>query len=262
MTATKKRLFRIERYAQPLSGSGKSIPLESSPSGDDRLVEAIDELKRLMLEQKQELKAIASNQQKTPNVPHSPVQESFAVEELRKERKEAEKLKIELKEIYDAIELTKREILTIHQSGVNGMEMSRVSDELGAIVTGTEKATEDILAAAEEIDNRAGNLSAALISESQQNMACDIQDNVVKIFEACNFQDLTGQRITKVIRAFLFVEQRVIKMMEIWGGIESFENVTPQNLPHRKGDGELLNGPALESDADIASQADIDALFD
>ncbi|RMF05696.1 MAG: hypothetical protein D6773_04985, partial [Alphaproteobacteria bacterium] len=89
-----------------------------------------------------------------------------------------------------------------------------------------------------------------------------IQELVVQIFEACNFQDLTGQRITKVVRAFQFIEERVTRMMEIWGGIESFKEIEVVDPPKRDGDAALLNGPALETDEDVASQDDIDALFD
>ncbi|TPQ51745.1 hypothetical protein C2U72_06765, partial [Prosthecomicrobium hirschii] len=128
-----------------------------------------------------------------------------------------------------------------------------------AVVFGTEGATEQILAAAERIDNQSAVLASSLKGESQA-VATDIQDQVVQIFEACNFQDLTGQRITKVVNTLRFVEERIIRMMEIWGGIDSFKDIEVE-LEHRMGDQALLNGPALETDNGIASQDDIDALF-
>src|SRR3954451_18253607 len=106
---------------------------------------------------------------------------------------ELQKLKGEMDLIYEAINRTKQEMATLHVSGFNGPEMSRVTGELGAVVGGTEHATQIILEAAEEIDQNASNLAAYLKSETQQGLAQDIQDRVVKIFEACNFQDLTGQ---------------------------------------------------------------------
>lgn len=182
-----------------------------------------------------------------------------ALEAMRREHQEAMKIKVELDAMYEAIHKTKREIATLHVSGCNGRELSRVTDELDAVVYGTEGATEQILAAAEAIDNQAAVLAATLKGENQ-NVATDIQDQVVQIFEACNFQDLTGQRITKVVNTLRFVEERIIRMMEIWGGIESFRDIEIE-LEHRMGDQSLLNGPALGSDQDIASQDDIDALF-
>jgi len=182
-----------------------------------------------------------------------------AFEQLRRDQAEAQQIKAEMDLIYEAINRTKREIATLHVSGCNGQELSRVSNELDAVVLGTENATETILSAAEAIDERAATLSAKL-KGSDQGLANDIQEHTVQIFEACNFQDLTGQRVTKVVSTLRFVEERIIKMMEIWGGVDKFKEIEIE-LEHRLGDQALLNGPALENDTGIASQDDIDALF-
>ncbi len=182
-----------------------------------------------------------------------------AIAQIRKDHEEAMKIKYELESMYEAISKTKREIATLHVSGCNGHELSRVTDELDAVVGGTEQATETILEAAEIIDDRSNSLTAALTGLNR-GLAQDIQDNIVLVFEACNFQDLTGQRITKVVNTLRFVEERIVKMMEIWGGAEKFKDIEVE-LEHRMGDQGLLNGPSLNSDMDIASQDDIDALF-
>ena len=91
-------------------------------------------------------------------------------------------------------------------------------------------------------------------------MAADIQERVLQIYEACNFQDLTGQRITKVVNVLRFIEDRVNRMMEIWGGMEAFASIESDESLRRVGDAALLNGPALPN-ADQATQDDIDALF-
>jgi chemotaxis protein CheZ len=182
-----------------------------------------------------------------------------AIAQIRKDHEEAMKIKYELESMYEAINRTKREIATLHVSGCNGHELSRVTDELDAVVDGTEQATETILEAAEIIDDRANSLTATLTGLNR-GMAQDIQDNIILVFEACNFQDLTGQRITKVVNTLRFVEERILKMMEIWGGAEKFKDIEVE-LDHRMGDQGLLNGPSLVNDMDIASQDDIDALF-
>lgn len=174
---------------------------------------------------------------------------------------EARKLKVELDEIYEAINRTKKELATLHTSGFQGPEMSRVTDELDAIVSGTEGATETILAAAEDIDQMSSTLVAKLHDAADQGLADDIQQRVIMIFEACNFQDLTGQRITKVVNTLRFIEDRIVRMMEIWGGMEGFEDIEPDMMAKPEGDAALLNGPALAADLDRASQDDIDALF-
>ena len=183
------------------------------------------------------------------------------VNEFKKELSEAAKLKAELDTIYEAIAQTKKEIATLHHTtGGDGEEMLRVTNELDAVVSGTEGATETILSAAEFIDETANTLSAHLDGR-EKDMANDIQERIVQIFEACNFQDLTGQRINKVVGTLRFIEDRITEMMDIWGGIETFKSMEVTKRDARTGDEALLNGPSLETDMDVATQDDIDALF-
>jgi chemotaxis protein CheZ len=183
------------------------------------------------------------------------------IESYKAQIAEAQKLKAELDIIQEAITRTKHEIATLHVTGFEGPEMARVTDELDAIVSGTEQATENILAAAEYIDQTAGNLGAALKFEQNKQSVQDIQDHVIRIFEACNFQDLTGQRITKVVATLKFIETHIVRMIDIWGGMEAFKDMTPDAIAERDGDRRLLNGPKLEEEAGHVSQDDIDALF-
>jgi chemotaxis protein CheZ len=84
---------------------------------------------------------------------------------------------------------------------------------------------------------------------------------VVKIFEACNFQDLTGQRITKVVATLKFIETHIVRMMEIWGGLDAFKDIEAEKIAERTGDAALLNGPKVDGEVGHASQDDIDSLF-
>jgi len=174
---------------------------------------------------------------------------------------EAAKLKGELDLIHDAINKTKQEIATVHITGFEGPEMARVTNELDAIVGGTERATETILSSAEDIDQMTSTLVARLKDEQNQALVADVQDRVIKIFEACNFQDLTGQRITKVVATLKFIETHIVRMMEIWGGLDAFKDIEAEKMDKREGDAGLVNGPRLEGEAGHASQDDIDALF-
>ena len=183
------------------------------------------------------------------------------IEGYRNEIAEAHKLKAELDLIYDAINKTKHEIATLHVSGFEGPEMARVTHELDAIIGGTAQATDRILSAAEFIDQSANTLSASLKAEHEQALTQDIRERVVEMFEACNFQDLTGQRVGKVVATLKFIEQHIVRMMDIWGGIESFKDLRPEAMTERAGEKKLLNGPRLETDIGHASQDEIDALF-
>jgi len=184
------------------------------------------------------------------------------LETYRAQIEQCEKLKIELDLIHDAITRTKREIAVLHGKSFNGEEMAKVNGELGAVVGGTEQATQQILEAAESIDQAASALAKVNSPDQQKILSEEIQERVVSIFEACNFQDLTGQRISKVMTTMKFIEQHIYEMMEIWGGVDAIKAHAPPIVDHREGDAKLLNGPRLDGDAGHASQDDIDALFD
>lgn len=179
----------------------------------------------------------------------------------RAQIEQCEKLKIELDLIHDAITRTKQEIAVLHGKSFEGDEMAKVNGELGAVVGGTEEATQQILAAAEAIDNASTALGKVTSPDQQKQMLEEIGDNVVAIFEACNFQDLTGQRISKVMTTMKFIENRITAMMDIWGGVDEIKAHAPAKVDDRGEDEKLLNGPKLDGDIGHASQDDIDAMF-
>src|SRR5205085_6891646 len=121
------------------------------------------------------------------------------LETYRAQIEQCEKLKVELDLIHNAINRTKREIAVLHGKSFDGNEMAKVTGELGAVVGGTEEATQQILEAAEAIDEAASSITKTNSAEMQARFSQDIQERVVTIYESCNFQDLTGQRISKVM---------------------------------------------------------------
>jgi chemotaxis protein CheZ len=180
----------------------------------------------------------------------------------RAQIEQCEKLKVELDLIHDAISRTKREIAVLHGNSFNGEEMAKVNGELGAVVGGTEQATQQILEAAESIDQAASAMASIATPDQHKRLSEEIQERVVSIFEACNFQDLTGQRIKKVMDTMKFIENHITVMMDIWGGVDAIKAHAPAYVDTREGDARLLNGPKTEGDIGHASQDDIDALFD
>jgi chemotaxis protein CheZ len=179
----------------------------------------------------------------------------------RAQIEQCEKLKIELDLIHNAINQTKREIAVLHTKSFNGEEMAKVNGELGAVVGGTEEATQQILEAAEAIDQAASAMTKVNSPDQLKLISEEIQERVVSVFEACNFQDLTGQRINKVMMTMKFIENHIVTMMDIWGGVDAIKAHAPSIIDHREGDAKLLNGPKLDHDPGHASQDDIDALF-
>ncbi|MGD9923356.1 MAG: protein phosphatase CheZ, partial [Pseudorhodoplanes sp.] len=154
---------------------------------------------------------------------------------------EVRRLKIELDVIGGAIKQTRSEIVSLQDQGFDSARVARVTKELEAVFDDTSGATDRILKAAEEIDQNAHALAGLLKGGHEQGLAQDIQDQVTSIFEACNFHDLTGQRITKVADMLKLVEEHLARMMEIWSVIERF-NVEAAQSAAGNLDG-LLNGP-------------------
>jgi chemotaxis protein CheZ len=171
------------------------------------------------------------------------------------------KLKGETDSIHRAISRTMQELASLHFGTFGNAGKGRASRELDAVVDSTERATQQILEAAEIIDEAANTLSASVKHVQEQALASDIRDHVVRIFEACNFQDLSGQRIAKVLATLTFVEDRVARMLEIWGGRDALKDYAAGALVEPATETKLVSGPKLSGDAGHVSQEEIDAMF-
>ncbi|MFN3075486.1 MAG: protein phosphatase CheZ [Alphaproteobacteria bacterium] len=169
-------------------------------------------------------------------------------------------LRTELQELVQNIQETKQEIAALRPPSSHDDRLVVVSNELDAVVAATEAATDEILGSAEQIDALASRILAQEVDAHTRQVADEIKEKVIAIFESCNFQDITGQRITKVVNTLKYVEQRIEAMIEIWGR-ESFEVLPVRSghatLEEEDPDAKLLNGPQLQA----ASQEDIDSLF-
>jgi chemotaxis protein CheZ len=170
-------------------------------------------------------------------------------------------LKTETDSIHRAISRTMQELASLHFGAFGNAGHGRASRELDAVVEGSERATQQILEAAESIDEAANTLSASLKHEQDQALASDIRDHVVRIFEASNFQDLSGQRIAKVLATLAFVEDRVARMLEIWGGHDAVKDYAAATPAARSVESLLAGGPKLTGDCGHISQQEIDAMF-
>jgi chemotaxis protein CheZ len=168
--------------------------------------------------------------------------------------------KSEARAVHEAIARIKQEIVALRVGPFEGGP-GRASRELDAVAAGTERATQQIITAAENIEDAAATLAACLQHGQQKALAQDISDHVIRIFEACNFQDLSGQRINKVVETLSFIERRVEGMLESWSSLAAFSEDTIAAVVARCHDSERLQGPKLDGDRGHASQEEIDALF-
>lgn len=150
---------------------------------------------------------------------------------------------------------TRAEIAAIQAETIQGEHIPNATDQLDEVVSATEDATNKIMDCCDHISTIAGEVAG--------ENGTKLMDEVTKIYEACNFQDLTGQRITKVVRTLKHIESQIQTLTQ------SLEQV---GFSFKKGSGEriqvsqaedpdkhLLNGPQAENVA--IKQDDIDKLF-
>ncbi len=167
----------------------------------------------------------------------------------RERRPDADRIRLDIGEMKDAIERTKLEIAQIKSDGRSPLSrFDRASNELDAIVEQTEGATSEILGSAEKIQELAWTMREAGVD----NALCDdIENLTTNIYMACSFQDLTGQRTQKVVQVLRYLENRINAMIEIWGMDDAEVHSTSTdrrvavNAQDHRPDAHLLNGPAL-----------------
>ena len=166
-------------------------------------------------------------------------------------------LRRELQEMSASIMHTRREIAAIKPEESGNNRIMAATGELDVIVSATERATSEILASAEQLQD----IATALRENGVADETCDeIETHVINIFTACSFQDITGQRTTKVVNVLRYLEQRVNTMIEIWGveGIDPDEAASEDS--DTRPDSHLLEGPQLDGEG--ASQDDIDRILE
>ncbi len=161
----------------------------------------------------------------------------------------------ELGELKLLIQSLQSEVAAVRHPNATEDRLSAATQELDAIVRATEGATNSILATAEEIGSVAEALHG-IDHPAVSEQAAKLDDLVADLFTQCSFQDITGQRVHKVVSTLSFVETRIEAMIEQIGE-ESFNDV-PIPLS-ADGEAALLNGPQLANKG--VNQSDIDAMF-
>lgn len=169
----------------------------------------------------------------------------------------------EIEQLSRYINAARAEIAELRPHDITSEHLPTATDELSAVVGATEQATNAIFEAVEAIES--------LTQEMPEELAERITAQVTAIYEACGFQDITGQRITKVVTALQQIEQKVGALLEAFGddpqpaGGEKASEGSPSGrmpaapAPGKRVDEHLINGPAKDGEA--ISQADIDALL-
>lgn len=174
----------------------------------------------------------------------------------------------EVSQLARYIQEAKSEIAALNPVDIREEFLPTAADELDAIVQSTENATGSIMDATEVIEEISGKIDEELGSR--------LMDAATMIYEACSFQDLTGQRITKIVRMLKSIEERVERLVKAFdpqvleaareqAQAESVQKAGNRGRSRVKAEGDqddddvLLNGPQLGDDA--MQQDDIDSLL-
>jgi chemotaxis protein CheZ len=131
------------------------------------------------------------------------------------------------------------------------------SDQLDAIVATTEQATTKIMDACELIQDDLAKLKK---NGADAAAVANMEAQVIAIFEACNFQDLTGQRIQKIVKTLKQVEQHILRMVVVFGMQKKANDLSSEQKEFLKEEADLLNGPQLPGKS--LEQDDIDDILD
>ncbi len=159
-----------------------------------------------------------------------------------------ETIKDEFIDIAGFIKKARNEIGDLRPKDIKTNRIPSAGEELEAIVADTEIATDKIMQTAEDV--------LAMDPDSTEDFGMQIQDKMLVIIEACSFQDLTGQRVSKVVNTLKQIEDRISRFAEVMGVDEDEVEVTPEEQRRRD---LLLNGPAIGGPE--TAQDDIDAMF-
>lgn len=146
------------------------------------------------------------------------------------------------------IACAKAEIAALRIDDITDNHIPFATDELDAIVEHTATATNAILNSCETLDEVAGRLAG--------EPATKLQDATTRIYEACSFQDITGQRITKVVATLKAIEAKVAQIVATFG---RGGGDRPVEIAAEPEDVALLNGP--QHPAVAMDQSDIDKLL-
>ena len=157
----------------------------------------------------------------------------------------------ELEDLAAYIRHAKQEIADIQPKEISVSHIPNATDELDAVVGATEDATNKIMDVCDTMNELAPKCPQEVNDEL---VAC-----TTRIFEACNFQDITGQRITKVVQTLKYIDKKVEALLEALGEEIGRDKKDGDEQSAAEAEAALLNGPQLPQNA--IDQDEIDKLM-
>ncbi|WP_342150580.1 hypothetical protein [Methylorubrum sp. SB2] len=120
----------------------------------------------------------------------------------------------DLMDMADAIARTRAEVAALTAPDHGESRLTVASEALDSIVRATERATSDILGAAEAVQEAAWTLRE---TGADGALCDDLDRHATQIYTACSFQDLTAQRTSRIVHTLRYLEDRIASMIGIWG---------------------------------------------
>ena len=175
----------------------------------------------------------------------------------------------ELGELAKFINAARKELADVSPGMLQQEQLPEASDQLDEIVKTTELATHKIMDACEQLQNVNARIQDRLMTIDpplDPDVAASIEDalleagsHVTNIYEACNFQDITGQRIQKIIKVLREIERQVFRMVIVFGLRNKGEALKETDRSALENDAALLNGP--QKDGEGLDQDDVDDIL-
>ena len=228
------RPFTAEIRSAELSGASRTIT-------NDDLLEAFNDLSNYVKEATRRLETVTGE---TAAVPPAPPTSQMPAADLEK---------------------IIRKVAALKAANPDDDEIPLARQELATVVEATDTAANEIMNLSEDIQDAADKIRGDISDGKTDNVEayCDVMDEAAtNLLMACGFQDLTGQRINKVVNALTHLEGLIddlFKTLEIAQG--TGEGGLHVSAPgDKRPDNDLLHGPQDEGEG--ISQAEIDAMFD
>ncbi|MFZ2620002.1 MAG: protein phosphatase CheZ [Alphaproteobacteria bacterium] len=175
----------------------------------------------------------------------------------------------ELGELAQFINNAKKELKEVNSAQLTGKDIPDASTQLDAIVRMTEQATGRIMDECEKVQGVHQNIRDRLLAMEPpldpdamamvEDLMTEAETSVTHIYEACNFQDITGQRIQKVVKVLQEIERQILRMVVVFGLSQNEEKLDEKQKQELKADAALLAGPAIPGQG--LEQDDIDSIL-
>lgn len=154
-----------------------------------------------------------------------------------------------------AIARASEELASPRAGGATAFEFGFATGQLDATLTHTEAATDCILDVCEMLDRVARDLGE-LRGRRTRAASAQLREATRRIYEACGFQDITGQRITRVVDVINGMETGIARIISALGPAEAGPTMARARAGARP---RPLDGP--QAPASAMAQVEVDRLM-